>query len=78
MAIKLQGILILDTTYMDISICKRLSATPQILNHVNIKDTYTRRTKLITSPKSRGLKRKLDYEEDKDEYTVDDQRMDTQ
>jgi len=56
MAIKLWGILILDTTYTDVSICKRLSATPQILNHVNIEDAYTRRTKIITSPKSRGLK----------------------
>jgi hypothetical protein len=79
MAIKLRGILILDTTYMDVSICERYSAIPQILNHVNFKDAYTRRTKIITPPKSRGLKRKLDYEDDEDDDNrVEEHRMDTQ
>ena len=32
--------------------------------------------KTITPPKSRGLKRKLDYEEDEDENIRDDLRMD--
>jgi hypothetical protein len=79
MAIKLRGILILDTTYTDVSIYERYSAIPQILNHINFKDAYTCRTKIITSPKSRGLKRKLDYEEDEDDDNrVEEHRMDTQ
>ena len=79
MAIKLRGILILDTTYTNVSICKRYSVIPQILNHVNFKDAYTRRTKIITPPKSRGLKWKLDYEEDEDDDNrVEEHQMDTQ
>ena len=46
-AIKLWGILILDTIYMDISICKIFSTIPKILNCINFKDDHTCQIKII-------------------------------
>ena len=67
MTMKLCGILLLNATYTDIS--KYATAGHQILKHIHLKDAYTRQTKTITPPKSRGLQRKLDYEDDDDGTT---------
>ena len=62
MSIKLHGILILDTTYTDMSIkCSSL------LKHINFKEAYTHWAKTITPPNTQSLKQKLDYEEEEDE-----------
>ena len=74
MAIKLRGIAVLSTKYTDVSAndWSNFFAKSRILT--SRKDAYTRRA-MAAIEKPRGLKRKLDLEEDEEQDTGEDQQM---
>ena len=72
MAVKLHGIAVLSTKYTDVSTYDQCFAKSRILT--SPKEAYTRRA-MAAIEKPRGLKRKLELEDDEEQNASEDQEM---